>query len=202
MNKMIAILVALIASLGIYSVTGTVTEVDRESDTVTFTTCNGHSFSFKGCEDWASNDLVSAIMWDAGTPYSKDDVILSARYSGCAEWLPEAFPLAYKFESDFARDFPRQTCELYGQKELRVSDLTSRMDREEYVVEVVTYTVIDEFHAKSDGGDPSVSWDMAVGHFAPGDEYAPGSRAVCYLVYEIHSDGVDDIIARYDYLLH
>lgn len=202
MQRFIAILISLIASLGIYPVTGTVTEVDRESDIVTFTTCNGHSFSFRGCEDWASDDLVSAIMYDNGTPYCTDDVILSARYSGCAEWLPEAFPLAYKFESDFARDFPRQTCDLYGQKELTVSDLTSRMDREDYIVEVVTYTVIDAWHGLSDGAKPGKTWDMAVGHFAPGQEYAPGSRAVSYLVYALNSDGVDDIIARYDYLLH
>lgn len=202
MNRFIAILVALVASLGIYPVTGTVTEVDRESDTVTFTTCNGHSFAFKGCEDWASNDLVSAIMWDAGTPYSKDDVILSARYSGIAEDLPDAFPHRWEFERDFARDFPRQTCELYGQKELTARTLESRKVWEFYVVEVVTYTVIDAWHGLSDGAAHGIAWDMAVGEFEPGQEYAPGSRAVSYLVYALNSDGVDDIIARYDYLLH
>lgn len=202
MNKFIAILVALIASLGIYPATGTVTEVDRESDTVTFTTTTGFSFAFKGCEDWASNDLVSAILWDAGTKNDiRDDVVLGARYSGIAEDLPEAFPFAYKFESDFARDFPGQTCDLYGQKELTARTLMSRKAWEFYIVEVVTYTVIDEWHGLSDGAAPGTEWDMAVGEF-PGQEYAPNSRAVCYLVYALNSDGVDDIVARYDYLLH
>lgn len=202
MNRFTAILIALIASLGIYPVSGNVTEVDRVSDTVTFTTCSGHSFAFKGCEDWASNDLVSAIMWDAGTPDVRDDVILSALYSGFYEWIPDAFPHRREFDADFRRDFPGEDYDLYGEKELTAQTLVSRKSWGVYLVEVVQYTVTDVYHAKSDGADPSVSWNMAVGKFAPGEEYAPGSRAVSYLVYALNSDGVDDIIARYDYLLH
>lgn len=198
MNKFIAILVALIASLGIYPTTGTVTEVDRESDTVTFTTTTGFSFAFKGCEDWASNDMVSAILWDAGTKNDiRDDVILSARYSGIAEDLPEAFPFAHKFESDFARDFPGQSCDLYGQTELTAGILTSRIDRESYIVEVLTGTVIDgDGNGRLDHGAPYDYISYA------GLGFEAGNRVVTYCVYALYSDGEDDVIARYDYLLH
>lgn len=89
MTKFIAFLTALIVSLGIYSAVGTVTEVNYEEDTVTFTNCNGHSWSFYGTEDWCLNDIVSAVMWNGGTPGNcKDDVILWTRYAGIVEWLP------------------------------------------------------------------------------------------------------------------
>lgn len=196
MNKFVAILIALIASAGIYPATGTVTEVDKASDTVTFTTTNGHSFSFSGCEDWASNDLVSALMWDAGTPQVFDDVILSARYSGIAEDLPEAFPQRWEFERDFARDFPGQRADLYGMKELTAHTLESRIDWDWYVVEVSTGTVLD---AEGNGRldlDPPYNY---ISYKRLGFE--PGTRVVTYCVYERFSDGVDDIIARYDYPL-
>lgn len=197
MNKFVAILIALIASAGIYPATGTVTEVDKASDTVTFTTTNGHSFSFSGCEDWASNDLVSALMWDAGTPQVSDDVILSARYSGIAESLPEAFPQRTEFESDFTRDFPGESFDLYGMKELSAHTLESRKTWDWYVVEVMTGTVID---AEGNGRldlDPPYNY---ISYKRLGFE--PGARVVTYCVYERFSDGVDDIIARYDYRLH
>lgn len=194
MSRAAAILAALIASLGIYSATGTVTEVDRISDTVTFTTANGHSFAFKGCEDWCSNDLVSAVMWDNGTPFVSDDVILWARYCGIAEDLPDAFPHRWEFERDFARDFPGQSADLYGMKELTTHTLESRIDWDWYVVEVSVGTVLD-----NDGNgrldlDPPYNY---ISYRRLGFE--PGTRIVTYCVYDLHSDGVDDVIARYDY---
>ena len=197
MNRFAALLIAIIASAGIYPITGTVTEVDKASDTVTFTTPNGHSFAFNGCEDWASNDLVSAIMYDNGTPQVSDDIILSARYSGIAEDLPEAFPHRWEFERDFARDFPGQSAELYGTKELTAHTLESRKTWDWYVVEVSTGTVLD---AEGNGRldlDPPYNY---ISYKKLGFE--PGTRVVTYCVYERLSDGVDDIIARYDYRLH
>ena len=196
MNKCAAILAALIASLGIYSATGTVTEVDRTTDTVTFTTANGHMYAFKGCEDWASNDLVSAVMWDNGTPFVSDDVILWARYCGIAEDLPDAFPHRWEFERDFARDFPEQCAELFGMKELTAHTLESRIDWDWYVVEVSTGTVLD---AEGNGRldlDPPYNY---ISYKKLG--FPAGTRVVTYCVYERFSDGVDDIIARYDYRL-
>lgn len=196
MNRFAALLIALIASAGIYPVTGTVTEVDRASDTVTFTTPNGHMFTLNGCEDWASNDVVSAIMYDNGTPQVSDDIILSARYSGIAEDLPEAFPHHWEFERDFARDFPGESAELYGVKELTAHTLESRIDWDWYVVEVSTGTVLD---AEGNGRldlDPPYNY---ISYKRLGFE--PGTRVVTYCVYERFSDGVDDIIARYDYRL-
>lgn len=196
MNRFTAILIALIASASIYPVTGTVTEVDKASDTVTFTTTNGHMFTLNGCEDWASNDLVSAIMYDNGTPQVYDDIILSARYCGIAEDLPEAFPHRREFERDFARNFPGEHAELYGMKELTAHTLESRIDWDWYVVEVSTGTVLD---AEGNGRldlDPPYNY---ISYRRTGFE--PGTRVVTYCVYERFSDGVDDIIARYDYRL-
>lgn len=197
MNRFAALLIALIASAGIYPVTGTVTEVDRNADTVTFTTPNGHMYTLNGCEDWASNDLVSALMYDNGTPQVSDDIILSARYSGIAEDLPEAFPHRTDFERDFARDFPGESAELYGSKELTAHTLESRIDWDWYVVEVSTGTVLD---AEGNGRldiDPPYNY---ISYKRLGFE--PGTHVVTYCVYALHSDGVDDIIARYDYRLH
>ena len=194
MNRCAAILAALIASLGIYSAVGTVTEVDRASDTVTFTNCNGHSFSFKGCEDWACNDLVSAVMWDNGTPGCRDDVILWARYCGVAEDLPDAFPHRWEFERDFARDFPEQCAELFGMKELTAHTLESRIDWDWYVVEVSTGTVLDE------AGNGRLDLDPPYNYISyRGLGFEAGARVVTYCVYALHSGEVDDIIARYDY---
>ena len=76
-----ALLVALMLSTGIniYPVAGVVTEVDRETDTVTFSTY-GNAFSFYGCEDWEVGDGIAAIMSDNGTEEIYDDEIISVRY--------------------------------------------------------------------------------------------------------------------------
>ena len=196
MNKCAAILAAMIAAAGIYPAVGVVTEVDRISDTVTFTNTNGYSFAFRGCEDWASNDLVSALMWDNGTPYVTDDVVLYARYQGIDEDLPDAFPRRWEFERDFARDFPGQRADLYGMKELAAHTLESRIDWDWYVVEVATGTVLDEEGNGRLDLDPPYNY---INYRRTG--FGTGTRVVTYCVYALHSDGVDDIIARYDYRL-
>jgi hypothetical protein len=68
-----------------YAKLGTVTQIDRESDLVTFTDYAGHSFSFYGVEDWDIGDLVAAVMDDNGTEIVTDDIIVDVRY----ERLPE-----------------------------------------------------------------------------------------------------------------
>lgn len=202
MNRFISYLVALVAFFGLYPQTFVVTDIDRGQDVVTVTAANGNSFRFSGCEDWCLGDIATAIMFDGGTFGVQDDSIISIHYSGVKEMLPEVFPHHEDFETAFKKDFPGMDFELYLGKDVTAELLESRTDWDWYLVEVTTYTVVDAFHAKSDDADPGKVWDMAVGKFAPGEEYAPGSRAVCYLVYELHSDGVDDSIARYDYLLH
>lgn len=57
--------------------------VDREADTVTYTTHAGHVYVWDGVEDEESGELYALLMDDNGTPETvEDDVIISARYSG------------------------------------------------------------------------------------------------------------------------
>lgn len=68
---------------GIYAMTAMVYNLDYEADIVTVEDANGNLWDFAGCEDYAEGDLVSCVMWDAGTPETVyDDYILNARYSG------------------------------------------------------------------------------------------------------------------------
>lgn len=82
MNKLIALLVALVASCGLYPTQGTVTEVDYQTDTVTFSTATGMLYSFRGTEDWEPGDRLAAIMFDNYTETIEDDAIITARYCG------------------------------------------------------------------------------------------------------------------------
>lgn len=82
MNKLIALLVALIASCGLYPTQGTVCEVDYQTDTVTFSTATGMLYSFHGAEDWETGDRLAAIMFDNYTEDVTDDAIITARYCG------------------------------------------------------------------------------------------------------------------------
>ncbi len=89
--------IALIISLGcmipagaesydlesIYPNTAVITDLDYENDLVTCTDSVGFDWVFEGIEDWNEGDVVSLLMWDAGTPNSiRDDVILKAYYGG------------------------------------------------------------------------------------------------------------------------
>lgn len=72
-----------IKSDGIYAMTAQVYCLDYEADIVTIEDANGNLWDFEGCEDYCEGDLVSCVMWDAGTPETVyDDHILSARFSG------------------------------------------------------------------------------------------------------------------------
>lgn len=82
MNKLIALLVALVASCGLYPTQGTVCEVDYQTDTVTFSTATGMLYSFHGAEDWEPGDRLAAIMFDNYTETIEDDAIITARYCG------------------------------------------------------------------------------------------------------------------------
>lgn len=82
MNKLIALLVALIASCGLYPTQGTVCEVDSKSDIVSFQTATGHIYSFYGAEDWEEGDRLAAIMFDNYTETVTDDAIITTRYCG------------------------------------------------------------------------------------------------------------------------
>ena len=78
-----------VESQDIYALTGMVTRLDYESDTVEFTLANGLVFAFYGCEDYCLGDLVSALMWSAGSPTILDAVILDTRYAGTPEQFLE-----------------------------------------------------------------------------------------------------------------
>ena len=68
---------------GIYAMTAQVYRLDYEADIVTIEDANGNLWDFEGCEDYCEGDLVSCVMWDAGTPETiYDDHILSTRFSG------------------------------------------------------------------------------------------------------------------------
>lgn len=67
----------------IYPRTAVVTDLDYDEDLVICTDCVGFDWVFEGIEDWSEGDVVSLLMWDAGTPDSiLDDVILKAYYGG------------------------------------------------------------------------------------------------------------------------
>lgn len=66
----------------LYANCGTVTAIDRENDSVTFTDSTGHAWMFSGVEDWQLGDTVAAIMNDNGTANVTDDIIVSVRYCG------------------------------------------------------------------------------------------------------------------------
>lgn len=69
----------------VYPRTALVTCLDWDTDTVIITDWAGLEWAFEGIEDWQEGDLVSLLMWDAGTPDSIfDDHILKAYYGG---WL-------------------------------------------------------------------------------------------------------------------
>lgn len=67
----------------LYPTCGVVSELNETNDLVIFTDFNGNEWSFKGIEDWAEGDIVSAIMSDNCTPESiYDDIIVQTRYCG------------------------------------------------------------------------------------------------------------------------
>lgn len=66
----------------LYPQTFVVTEIDYDEDVVYMETSTGMIFSFDEVEDFQVGDIVSAIMWNCGTPNITDDAIISYKYSG------------------------------------------------------------------------------------------------------------------------
>lgn len=65
-----------------YAKVAEVTEIDLESDTVTFTDLNGNDWIFEGVEDWMIGDTAGLIMDNNETVSIYDDIIISATYQG------------------------------------------------------------------------------------------------------------------------
>ena len=83
MKKLIATTVLALTIAGLYPNAGTVTAIDRKTDTVAVTTTANIMWSFKGAEDYDIGDTVAMIMSDNGTPDTiLDDLILDCRYAG------------------------------------------------------------------------------------------------------------------------
>lgn len=68
-----------------YPMAAVVTNVSTATDKVTVQDFNGNLWQFNGCEDYEIDDLVACIVDGKGTAEIKDDVIISARYSGALE---------------------------------------------------------------------------------------------------------------------
>lgn len=66
----------------VYPRSGVVTEIDFDSDIVTYTDCAGFDWQFSPVEDFHLGDRVNAVMLDMFTPSIFDDVILNLRYEG------------------------------------------------------------------------------------------------------------------------
>lgn len=109
------------------------------------------------------------------------------------------FPRSADFALAFAADYPGAAFALYPEEEVTADLLTNRTERNDYIVEVCTGTVLNETKdGKTDAPDPY----NYISYRGVPFETKPGDRIVTYLVFEIHSDGEDDIIARYDYPLN
>ena len=66
----------------IYVRTMQVVSLNRKADVVTCVDSVGFKWKFKGCEDYAKNDLVSCLMDTMGTRKIFDDVVLDHWYTG------------------------------------------------------------------------------------------------------------------------
>ena len=69
----------LLATSHLYPMSGIVTEVNREADTVAITTNDGNIWEFYGAEDWMIGDLCAMLMNDMGTAEITDDEIVSVQ---------------------------------------------------------------------------------------------------------------------------
>lgn len=64
----------------LYTIKGTVVEVDQEARTTTFVDTEGECWRFKGIKDWEVNDSIILTMNNNFTKYNKyDDKIVGAR---------------------------------------------------------------------------------------------------------------------------
>lgn len=110
-----------------------------------------------------------------------------------------AYPHETDFAAEFKRDFPGSECIVIPAQNVTGTVLDARKDWDEYLVYVTTGTVQNDAHdGREDLPDPY----NYISYRGVPFETKPGMRIVTYFVYEIHSDGEDDIIARYDYPLN
>lgn len=79
---MISMLASLLVSLGLYSISTIVVDVDYDTDIVTCEDFNGNQWQFSECDDWFENDIAVLTFYDNGTKIIYDDVIVAKRYSG------------------------------------------------------------------------------------------------------------------------
>lgn len=86
MKTLLSYLIALVAALGLYSMTAKVTDVNRTNDIVTVETATGYQYQFTGCEDWCEGDFITAIMWKNGTNNITDDALVTWQYSGWSDY--------------------------------------------------------------------------------------------------------------------
>lgn len=67
----------------LYSISTTVTAIDRENDVVTVTEINGGNiWEFYGVEDWEVGDSCALTMYDNKTEQIFDDEIIRTTYCG------------------------------------------------------------------------------------------------------------------------
>lgn len=112
---------------------------------------------------------------------------------------PDEYPHSADFYAAFKQDFPDAECTLFTSEELTQDVLTARKDWDEYLVEVTTGFVLND---RGDGRADLPEPYNYISYRRVPFETKPGDRIVTYCVYEIHSNGEDDIIARYDYPLN
>ena len=70
---------SMLATSHLYPMSGIITAIDREADTVAVTTNDGNIWEFYGAEDWCEGDLCAMMMNDCGTPVITDDEIVSVQ---------------------------------------------------------------------------------------------------------------------------
>lgn len=64
----------------LYTIKGTVIEVDQEARTTTFVDTEGEAWRFKGIKDWSVNNTIILTMNNNYTKYNKyDDKVIGAR---------------------------------------------------------------------------------------------------------------------------
>ena len=69
----------------IYPCSAVVSEVNYETDVVTFVDVNGNKIYMNECEDWFEGDCAELIMYDNGTVDESDDIVIKSLYSGYVE---------------------------------------------------------------------------------------------------------------------
>lgn len=66
----------------LYSISTTVSDIDKISDFVICTDFSGNEWAFYGVEDWAVGDIAALTMSNNNTLEIEDDEIITATYCG------------------------------------------------------------------------------------------------------------------------